>query len=376
MKRITVFFVLAFLSSCFGTLLYGQCISLEGCSFIYRGITQYRIDFVSSDSCDFQQVDYSMERCFTQRVAYVVDGDFISLVGGETIEYTAMDSLTASKLMPCVVSPFVYVAGQPLNYFPLGGKKYKKASASSKEMIIKGMDSFSFPMRLTILSPLHLIATSDQNNRFYFEKEQDISATAPMRAAWGDRDRWRLSKAYESKYYTWRNAWFCREAYSPANPATSLKGKCFEYRGEVVESLLFIDDSICMYKQCFDDSSEQAVCCKYSIRPDGYLILQRNDKDPDEQTNHQRLGGAPNDEILHGVVNCITSDTLLLAGDFLVYSKIYMTDSCSVKKQTPMYMQKQNSTLVTKAFVSKDAKVSSRKIGAFFQRYFTPINFP
>lgn len=376
MKRVTILFVLAFLSSCLESLLYAQAISLEGSSFIYRGIMQYRLDFISSDSCDFQQVDYSQGRCFTQRVAYSVRGSVVSLSSAKSTEHDGMNGRTGSRFIPCVVSPFIYVAGRPLTFFPIGGKKYKKASPSSKETIIKGLDSFSFPIKLTILSPLHLIATSDQNNRLYFENEQDPSSSAPMRATWCDHDRWRLSKAYESKYYTWRDAWFCREAYSPTIRMASLKGKCYEYRGEVAESLLFIDDSTSMYLQCFDDSIELSVCCKYLLRPDGYLILQRNDKDFYGLTNRQRVSCAVDEDILHGVVNCITSDTLLLAGDFLVYSKIYMTDSCSVKQQTPMYMQKQNSTLVTKAFVSKDAKVSSRKIGAFFQRYFTPINFP
>lgn len=171
----------------------------------------------------------------------------------------------------------------------------------------------------------------------------------------------------------------------------SLSHQSFVFNHIRSECFSFLNDSMCIYSQSFENYKPQNMpafttidTCIYTI--EGNKIILRKDTSHIHSTNSSYY--APNDtnqlfsSLYFGpidfpyIYNNITTDTLVWNDGFLYYSKVYYVHDDSVNSGSSLYQRPPRMFLSVRAYRNETDRISSSKdiIKGYLQVY-VPINF-
>lgn len=375
--------------------IIGQASSLKGCTYANYDFLQCQITFESSDTGIIVQTNRVDGSTMIDTFLYSIENNLIRPVFLHE-ESGATDILEKTTyISSCWLPPYIYRDGVPIKRYPLGGTTAIRRSSPMSFYRTKIGTFFprssKFGMRL-LSKDLLLCCDNEHGINYILELQTGNPQFTELADSLLNVQRYpqlksnRLRREYY-RGYSWEKLWFSRKHYE-CNIDKTIVGQIYQFSSTIKETLSFVNDTLCIYQQQFEDSiGSMESYCTYSILPNGLVVIR-----PDSST-FSRMSAvdyvtklkskkdyscyqSKNAYSLINVVDSISCDTLLLCNDFLIYTKFYPTNSCSYYRELPSYVPIEDYLIISKAYIRRGKRVSSTKIGKYYQSHYVPINYP
>lgn len=372
MQKIYLVILLLF----FGIACMAQDFSVVGCTYESPGLRHCVVSFISPSECVISQTDRLSHCMRVDTLLYHFDKKYMLLVEPSMKIDTPVCATTPHG--NCWLNPYIYVDGVPLKQYPIAKRWIHEKFWYFVEQDIGRFFDMSRRNYLRILSPSLLLWRTRESGAHLRLKRGIPSIDADsIYSMMTDSEKESLAKIPSSSF---GDCWFSRSAYA-SHRQVSLAGTSFEFSSTVKESWVFHDDSLCSYIQ----SVKKPYCrveqyCHYSIGENGKVVIvadsiSREGHGFSEYVDYSKKNDCHwKQHHSIEVENIITSDTLVLYGNFMLYSKVHASEDCYYTRAMPIHVM-ENRILLSKAYVRKGSLVPRSKIGRFYQKYLTPVNY-